>query len=656
MISWFKARWFSAPGAIRSSPSPLLAVKPQSSIEATQLRDMGNTFVAAGKWGEAEACYARAIATDPTDTASLINIGFVLIERKRPMEAIPYLNRARTLNPGAFDAYYFLGRAQIEMGSPEGAIEHFTEALSVKPDFEAAAHDLCLTLLNCRRIDEARAVAEKGVVAYPGSADFFYYLGTTQNETREFNAAITNFTKALALCPDYPDVLNNLGTSRLELGDLDKAVECLQKAIAQRNNYVDAHSNLLFTLNYHPDKTAEEIYEAYRHYDACIGLPLREAWRTHGNDRNPDRRLRVGYVSPDMRNHAVRFFLEPLMARHDKRAVEVFAYAELEQEDAVTVRFRSYADRWVGTAGLSDAALAERIRNDGIDILVDLAGHTAKNRLGVFAMKPAPVSVSWLGYGYTTGLSAIDYYLTDETSAPPGSEGLFSERPWRLKTPGWVYRNAEGMGEVSELPALRRGHVTLGTLTRAVRINHRTIRVWSQILQRVPDARLVVDSKNYLDPTMCDALAAKFAAHGIGRERLELGFHSPPWDVLRGIDIGLDCFPHNSGTTLFETLYMGVPYVTLAGRPSVGRLGSSILQGVGHPEWIAQTEEDYVDKVVELANDLPRLAKLRTGLRQQMRASALMDEQGFARKVEQAYRFMFEAWAKTGRSDFVGSR
>jgi len=333
------------------------------------------------------------------------------------------------------------------------------------------------------------------------------------------------------------------------------------------------------------------------------------------------------------------------MAHHDKTAVEVFAYAELEQEDTVTARFRGYADHWIATMGLSDTALAERIRADGIDILVDLAGHTAKNRLGVFAMKPAPVSVSWLGYGYTTGLSAIDYYLTDETSAPRGCEGLFSERPWRLETPGWTYRPAEGMGEVGALPALQRGHVTLGTLTRAVRINHRSIRVWSQILQRMPTARLVVDSKNFQDRAMREALEAKFAAHGIARERLELGFHSPPWDVLRRLDIGLDCFPHNSGTTLFETLYMGVPYVTLAGRPSVGRLGSSILQGAGYPQWISNTEQEYVEAVIGLANDLPKLAELRAGLRAQMQASPLMDEVGFARKVEHAYRLMFEAWA-----------
>jgi protein O-GlcNAc transferase len=411
-------------------------------------------------------------------------------------------------------------------------------------------------------------------------------------------------------------------------------------------DFAPAYGSLLFVLNYDPDKTAEEIFAAYRTYDERFGLPHRSAWHPHTNHRNTTRRLRVGYVSPDFRTHSVRYFMEPLLAHHDKRAVEVYLYAELGREDAVTQRYQSYADHWIPTLGMTDAALAERIRADGIDVLVDLAGHTAGNRLQAFARKPAPVSVSWLGYGYTTGLSAIDYLLTDAISSPAGSEGLFAEKPWRVATPSYVFRPAPGMGPVSALAAPERGAVTFGTLTRAVRINHRTIRVWSEILRRVPGARLVVDSAHFRDAQMQASLAARFAAHGIGQERLEIGFHTPPWDVLRGMDIGLDCFPHNSGTTLFETLYMGVPYITLAGRPSVGRLGGAILEGLGHPEWIARTEEEYIEKAVALASDWPALAALRAGLRGEMEASALMDEAGFARKVEGAYREMWIKWSE----------
>ena len=436
-----------------------------------------------------------------------------------------------------------------------------------------------------------------------------------------------------------------------EQGEHDAALVEYRAALALDPALDDAQNNLLFTLNYHPDLSAQAIYAAYCEYDERIGTPLRSTWHAHANPRDPRRRLKVGYVSPDFRQHSVRHFLEPLLAHHDKRAVEVYAYAELAHEDAVTARYRSHVDHWVPTAGLSDEAMAERIRADGIDILLDLAGHTARNRLGAFARKPAPVSLSWMGFGYTTGLGAIDYLLTDAASAPEGSEGLFSEAPWRLATPAYAYRPAEGMGVVNELPALSTGRVTFGTLTRSVRINHRSLRVWSKILLRVPQSRLVIDSGNYRDAAMRAALLERFAQYGIAAERLQIGFHSPPWDVLREMDIGLDCFPHNSGTTLFESLYMGVPFITLAGRPSVGRLGSSILLGVGHPEWIAQSEEEYIERAVALASDLPRLGRIRAGLRAEMEASPIRDEVGFARKVEAAYREMFSCWASGRRPE-----
>jgi len=335
------------------------------------------------------------------------------------------------------------------------------------------------------------------------------------------------------------------------------------------------------------------------------------------------------------------------LENHDRGHVDVFAYADIATEDDVTARYRRHVDHWVLTRQLDDGALAERIRADGIDILVDVAGHTAGNRLGVFARKPAPVSVSWLGFGYTTGLSAIDYFLTDETSVPPGYEGIFSEAPWRMATPALVYRPAAGMGHPGPLPALERKHITFGTLTRAIRLNDRVIALWSEILKRVPGSRLVIDAGNFRDRLLCERFAAKFEANGIVRDRLEIGCHSPPWDVLRTFDISLDCFPHNSGTTLFETLYMGVPYVTLAGRPSVGRLGSSILQGLGRAEWIAYSETEYVEKAVSLANDSQALAEVRGRLRGEMEASPLMDEGGFARKVEAAYRAMWVKWCNS---------
>lgn len=579
---------------------------------ATRLIEEGRAAEGRDDLDEAERLYRAAIAADEKSPDAHINLGNALNAKGRVSSAVESYERALAINPAQAAAHYNLGLALLGGGDIARVEQLFLTAVQLRDAFPQAWVGLALAM-------EAR-----------GNLD----------------GAVASYRKAVQIKPDYAEAHSNLGCALQEMGEHEAAIESLRQALALDPDCGGAQNNLLFTLNYHPDKSGSDIFAAYRDYDERFGLPQRGSWRDHANARDPNKRLKVGYVSPDFRLHTVRHFLEPLLAHHDKAAVEVFAYAELSAEDSTTGRYRGYADHWIPTAGASDEALAERIRADGIDILIDLAGHTGKNRLGAFARKPAPVSLSWLGFGYTTGLRAIDYFLTDEACVPAGTEELFSERPWRVATPGLAYRPADGMGEVNALPALSRGFVTFGSLTRAVRINHRSVRVWSQLLHRVPGSRLVVDSVTYRDESVRTSLMAGFAARGIGPERLQIGFHSPPWDVLRGMDIGLDCFPHNSGTTLFESLYMGVPYVTLAGRPSVGRLGSSILEGVRHPEWISYSEEDYADKVVAMAGDLPRLAAVRAALRAQMQASALMDEPGFARKVEAAYRQMFRIWAE----------
>ena len=609
--------------------------------------NLGNALQDLGQIDAAVASYALALEIRPELAEVHSNLGNALQDLGQFEAAVASYRRALELKPGFADAHINLGVALQALGELEGAVASYRRALEISPDLPEAHSNLGNALRDLGQRDEAVACYRRALEINPGHADAHYNWGLALQESGQFDAAVSSYRSALEASPAYAKAHSNLGDALQDLGQLDAAEASYRRALAIEPDYADAFGNLLFTLNYHPDKSAQEIFGAYREYDERFGLAQRSAWREHTNSREPGRRLKVGYVSPDFRRHSARHVVEPLLAHHDKAALEVFAYAELKREDELTARYRSYADHWIATRGLSDDALAERIRADGIDILVDLAGHTAHNRLRVFARKPAPVSVSWLGYGYTTGLSAVDYFLTDEAYAPAGCEGLFSETLWRVPTPVYAYRPAEGMGEVSALPAAERGHVTFGILTRAIRINHRTIRVWSEILKRIEGARLVIDSRSFQDATMQAALAEQFAAQGIDRGRLEIGFHSPPWDVMRGLDISLDCFPHSSGVTLFESLYLGVPYVTLADRPSVGRLGSSLLHGAGHPEWIAQTEDEYVAKAVELASDLPRLARLRAGLRAELEASPLMDEVGFVRKTEAAYRAMFEKWAQT---------
>lgn len=634
-----------------------------------------------GRYAEAEIRARLWTERDPSNAFAWKMLGAILATTQRHQEAVPILRQALALAPADAEALNALGAALEDCGRLEDAGACYARAARQAPGFVAAFYNLAKLLQRLGRIEDARFYYEHALTINPAHLKSLNNLGSLLRDLKRTDEALDCYQCALAIDPNQPQALTNLGNLFLALGRLDEALDCQQRAARLHPRHPEILSNLgnalqhlgrlddsldtyrqaltlkpddaaiygklLFTLNYHPDQSAEAIFSAYQEFDRRFGLPHRASRRSHENVRNPERRLRIGYVSPDFRQHSTRHFLEPLLANHDHELFEIVAYAELKHEDALTTVYRGLVDRWVPTAGLSDDALAERIRADGIDILIDLAGHTAGNRLGVFARRPAPVSVTWMGYGYTTGLSAIDYFLTDTVMAPPGCEHLFAERLWRLAPPIGTYRPAPDMGEPGPLPALERGSVTFGSLTRHVRLNHRVIRVWSEILQRLPGSRLIIDSKDFATEAMQHRTAERFAAHGVERERLILGSHSPPWDVLHGMDIGLDCFPHNSGTTLVESLYMGVPFITLAERPSVGRAGSTTLAAVGHSEWIATTEAEYVDKAVALASDLERLATIRANLRPEFEASPWRAEYGFVRRVEQAYRNMWRHWCET---------
>jgi predicted O-linked N-acetylglucosamine transferase (SPINDLY family) len=561
------------------------------------------------------------------------------------------LERLTALLPDRGEPWRQWGIRLFERGELARAEPVLRHALQLDDRDAQAHHHLAWTLREQGRGEEALVSAQLAADAAPDWSDAHNTLGSLLFELGRLDQAEQCLRQAIRLLPGHAQAHNNLGNTLSEQRQLGQALDCYRNAVTLDPGYEGAWSNLLFTLNYHPELDAQAVFAGYEEWAArWAGAAPNQAVAgrfTPSERGGTGRRLRVGYVSPDFCTHSCVHFLEPLLARHDRSQFELFAYAQLRREDKVTQRYRQHVEHWRPTFGLSDAALAAQIAADGIDILVDLAGHTAGNRLGVFACKPAPVSVSWLGFGYTTGLRAIDYYLSDWTTVPPGSEALFSETPWRLDGPGLVYRPAPNMGAVSALPAERNGHVTFGTLTRSIRINARTVRVWSDILRRVSSSELVVDSPSFRHPWAQDALAREFAGWGIARERLRIGCHSPPWDVLRGIDISLDCFPHNSGTTLFESLYLGVPFVTLAGRPSVGTVGHAILRELGHPEWVAHSEAEYANIAVLLAADWPKLTATRASLRGELQASVLMDEIGFARRVEAAYRDMYGRWAST---------
>jgi len=585
---------------------------------------------------------ARQLA--PNDAEILNSLGRAYQTLERLEDASCVYDQALTLQPNSAEIWNNQGLVKEKLKHWESALESYQRALTLKPNYIKALNNCGNALQALDRIEEALSYYVQVLELDAGFPDIHYNYGCLLQRLKHWNQAQACFGKAIELKNDHVGALNNFGFLLIEQGLLDEALTFFARVVQLKPEMEIAYSNALFTLNYHPDKSAAEIFTSYRAFDQRFGEKIRAKWQAHTNELDPERQLRIGYVSPDFRWHSMRHFLEPLLAYHDKHHFEIIAYSQTRCEDPMTTRYQSYVDHWVEVERLNDDALAERIRADEIDILIDLAGHSAGNRLLVFARRPTPIAVSWLGYGYTTGLSAIDYFLTDEVMVPAGSENLFAERPWRIAAPSMVYRPDDEMGEVNSLPALERHFVTFGTLTRGIRINHRVIRTWAEILKRLPTARLVVNSDAFNAPSGQQALVDRFAIYGIAPTQLEIGFDSPPYDVLRGIDIALDCFPHNSGTTLIESLYMGLPFITLADRPSVGRIGSTILHGAGHPEWIAHSENEYIEKAVALASDLPYLAAIRANLRTELEASPWRDEAGFARRVEQAYRDMWRRW------------
>jgi len=406
---------------------------------------------------------------------------------------------------------------------------------------------------------------------------------------------------------------------------------------------------LILALHLHPHHDTGTIPDEHQRWNRQFSDPVKEFVRPQANDPTAARRLRIGYVSPDFRDHPVGRYLLPLLERHDREQFEILCYSGVARPDWLTGRLRALAGGWRTTLGISDARLAEMIREDRVDILVDLALHTLENRLPVFAHRPAPVQVTWLGYPGSPGLPSIGYRLTDAWMDPPGQGTASSvEEPVRLPGCWCCYDPLGESPEISQLPAASTGRLTFGSLNHFAKVHEGVLALWRRVLDAISGSRLVM---------FCPAESARervrafFGARGIAAERVELVGHLPRWEYLRlyqRIDIGLDPLPCNGMTTTCDAVWMGVPVLTLPGEMPVSRAGLSLLSTIGLAKLVAQSEEDYVRLAVELAADLPRLAHLRTTLRPRMQASPLMDAPRFARNIEAAYRKMWQAWCASG--------
>ena len=607
----------------------------------------------AGDFARACSIAGNRLHTHPHDAEARHLRGIAAYRLGRFQDAARDLEAAIQAQPKRPDWRWNLTAILRSLGRLKEAEAQGREAVRLAPDAPEARNNLGTVLRELGFHAEAEGHYRRAVALRPTYADAWSNLAWALSVAGNASQAAEAARRALALNPNDANAHNNLGTALMQQDQLREAGECFERAVALKPDFTMAHSNLLFCLNYRPDLAAKEIFAAYRQWNEAHAQALLPAAPHFANDRNPERRLRVGYVSPDFRHHAASFFMEPMLAAHDHAKFEVVCYGEVANPDATTARFKRIADRWQSTVGLSDAAVADLVRSDGIDILVDLAGHTAGNRLLVFARKPAPVQVAHMvGSGMTTGIGAIDAFLADGELVPEGSEHLFAERVERLSCIPLVYAPPAAMPEVRKLPALRKGHVTFGCFSRTARINERVVEAWARILKGVPGARLVLNSKPLREVEGRAHWHGRFQAHGVAPDRIDLVYTSPQpktWEAYAEIDIALDPFPHNAGTTTIEALWMGVPVVSLADRPPVGRFGASILGSVGLRDWVAGSVDHYVALAIGAASDRQALARLRAALRDRFRASPLGgDAAALTREIEGVYRRLWRSYCGQG--------
>jgi predicted O-linked N-acetylglucosamine transferase (SPINDLY family) len=611
----------------------------------------GLALQALGRLQEAEASYRRALIFNPRHFDALCNLAGVLVLSHRPLEAIPHLEQAIAQHGNRAEAHYNLGRALMDIGRPEAAAKSLRKAVQLRPDHVEAQTNLGACLIDLGQKDEAVICLERALALDPTRPEGHFNLARARSEKTGAAETEAMLRAALELRPEYPEARVELANLLMNIGRREEAIEHLRYTVETSPESVVAKSGLLMALNYDADLGGDAVAQQHRELGMAIesqAAPVRPL--PAGPDvASSHRRLRIGYLSGDFRSHSCAFFVEPLFSAHDRSQWELFAYSTTPGEDAVTQRLRKLVDHWRPARFLSDEALAQLVASDEIDILVDLAGHTAGGRPRTLAMRPASMIVTWLGYPNTTGLAAVDYRLTDAVADPPGAgDSRYSERLLRLPNGFLCYRPPED----APLPSDRspEGPPVFGCFNTALKINAPVAKLWARIINEVPQSVLHLRALQFRYPEAIEAMRALFKDASLDPGRVQ--FASWRAMIAEGladygdIDLALDPFPYNGTTTSCEALWMGVPVLTMAGDVHAGRVGTSLMHAVGlGDELVARSPDDYVAKAIELVRDRDRLRRYRTDLRSRLTNSHLMDQAAFARDFE---RTLLAAWNERG--------
>jgi len=513
----------------------------------------------------------------------------------------------------------------------------------------AGLHHEAILLAQAGRAHESVDMLRRAVSLAPREAVVRDHLARALRFVGRLDESLTQWRIALELRPKCAEALAAMGDALFEMGRLDECLTSYRRAVSLRPGNSIFHSRLLYAMHYHPDCDSAAILRAHRKWGRQIEKRFVRRRQPHRNAPDPERRLRIGYVSPAFMDHAVGRFIYPLLAHHNRARFEIHLYSDTTHPDDFTECIRAHADHWRSTRELSAAQLAAQIRADGIDVLVDLSLHAAGNRLLTFARKPAPVQITWLAIPGTSGLAAMDYRLTDSyLDSPSQAASCYSEQSIHLPRCFWCYSPPRQTPMVNALPAETLGFVTFGCLNRFEKVTEPVLRLWRRILRRIAGSRLIIHSR---EASHLDAVRRGFAEAGVAPERLEFIGNRPLSDYYshyHRIDIALDPFPHAGATVTCDALWMGVPVITLAGATAVGRAGVSILSNLACPEWIAATQEQYVEIAVNMAANHMRLAQARNGLRGRMETCGMTDGRRFALEMEQALGFAWRRWCGQG--------
>ncbi len=635
----------------------------------------------AGLPERAVAAYRRVLALFPGIWEVHNNLANLLLDLNRPADALQSARAAAALRPDEPLVTANVGRALLRLDKPDEAVPHLRATLERRPDMLPVREMLAGALLDAGRPEEGAAVfrAIEGQVAN----DFQvletmakYYIRArmgvdaercllrmmqldprhepTYGDLALLYMDYVQFTKAgeiarrgLEFAPRSAVFWNTLANSQASMGAVEEALASYRKVLEVNPSMAASHSNLLLTMHYVSGIDPAEIFEEHRRFGRQRTPPAL-ANRNFTNPPEPARRLRIGYVSPDIRTHSVAFFLEPLLDHRDREQFEIHCYAMVKSPDKVTQRLKGKVDHFRNVHNLTDQQLAQAIRSDGIDILIDLAGHAGNLHAAVLGYTPAPVQVTYLGYPDTTGIEAVDYRISDWIADPPGAEAFYTEQLVRLPDGFLCFRPPEQIPDIGPPPGPAAGYVTFGTFNREFKVSEQVLDLWCRILAELPDSRLMMKCLAGDDPGCREYQLGRFERRGIDRRRIELvGFIGAPADHLamyRKVDIALDTFPYHGTTTTLDSLLMGVPVITLAGHNHASRVGESLLTQIGLPDLIARSPDDYVARAIALAADPRRIAALHGSLRQKLLASSLCDGPGFTRKFEFALRGMWLNW------------